>query len=68
MKSLIRTGTPSENIVCAPGNEGIAKEVETRDVDQVDRLEVVKLALEERVDLVVIGPRGSTGCRCGRCP
>ena len=56
IKSLIRTGTPSENIVCAPGNEGIAKEVETRDVDQVDRLEVVKLALEERVDLVVIGP------------
>ncbi|NCW29871.1 MAG: phosphoribosylamine--glycine ligase, partial [Actinobacteria bacterium] len=37
IKSLIRTGTPSENIVCAPGNEGIAKEVETRDVDQVDR-------------------------------
>ena len=56
VKSLIRTGTPSENIVCAPGNEGIGKEVETRDVDQVDRLEVVKLALEERVDLVVIGP------------
>ena len=56
VKSLIRTGTPREDIVCAPGNEGIASEVETREVDQVDRLAVVKLALEERVDLVVIGP------------
>ena len=56
VKALIRTGTPKENIVCAPGNEGIAKEVETRNCEITDRLAVVKLALEERVDLVVIGP------------
>jgi phosphoribosylamine--glycine ligase len=56
VKALIRTGTPRENIVCSPGNEGIAKEVETRDCEITNRLSVVKLALEERVDLVVIGP------------
>ena len=56
IKSLIRTGTSRDNIVCAPGNPWIANEVEVRPVDMLDKLEVVKLALEERVDLVVIGP------------
>lgn len=56
VKALIRTGTPATDIVCAPGNEGIAKEVETRAVDINDRLAVTKVALEERVELVVIGP------------
>ena len=57
VKALIRTGTPKDNIVCAPGNEGIAREVEIRPgIDATDRLEVVKIALEERADLAVIGP------------
>lgn len=56
VKALIRTGTPATDIVCAPGNEGIAKEVETRAVDINDRLAVTKVALEERAELVVIGP------------
>ncbi len=56
VKALIRTGTPAANIVCAPGNESIAKEVETRAVDINDRLAVTKIALEERAELVVIGP------------
>ena len=58
VKALIRTGTPATDIVCAPGNEGIAKEVETRAVDINDRLAVTKIALEERAELVVIGPEG----------
>ena len=57
IKALIRTGTSASNIVCAPGNPGIAKEVEIRSgIDATDRLEVVKVALEERIDLAVIGP------------
>ena len=57
VKALIRTGTPAANIVCTPGNDWIGKEVEVRPgVDATDRLEVVKVALEERVDLAVIGP------------
>ena len=57
VKALIRTGTPASEIVCAPGNSLIAQEVETRDLSNAtDSLAVVKIALEERVDLVVIGP------------
>ncbi|MCF8529240.1 MAG: phosphoribosylamine--glycine ligase [Aquiluna sp.] len=56
IKALIRTGTSRDNIVCAPGNPWIGNEVEVREVDATDKLSVVKLALEERVDLVVIGP------------
>jgi phosphoribosylamine---glycine ligase len=57
IKALIRTGTSASEIVCAPGNPGIVKEVEIRGgIDATDRLEVVKVALEERIDLAVIGP------------
>ena len=57
IKALIRTGTPASEIVCAPGNPGIAQEVEVRGgVDATDRLEVVKAALEERIELAIIGP------------
>ena len=57
IKALIRTGTKASDIVCAPGNPGIAKEVEIRGgIDATDRLEVVKVALEERIELAIIGP------------
>ena len=57
IKALIRTGTAPTQIVCAPGNSLISSEVEVRQLqDPTDPLAVVKIALEERVDLVVIGP------------
>jgi phosphoribosylamine--glycine ligase len=57
IKALIRTGSAAESIICAPGNELIATEVEIRaDIDPVDKFQVVSLAIEEAVDLVVIGP------------
>lgn len=57
IKALIRTGTSAQDIVCAPGNPGIAKQVEIRgNVTPTDKLDVVKVALEERVDLAIIGP------------
>ena len=57
IKALIRTGTSASDIVCAPGNPGIAKQVEVRgNVTPTDKLDVVKVALEERIDLAVIGP------------
>ena len=57
IKSLIRTGTEPEDIVCAPGNSGIAREVECRtDIDIMDELDVSRMAISERADLVVIGP------------
>ncbi|MEY3561871.1 MAG: phosphoribosylamine--glycine ligase [Actinomycetota bacterium] len=57
VKALIRTGTRPADILCAPGNELIANQVETRsELVATDALAVVKLALEETIDLAVIGP------------
>lgn len=57
VKALIRTGSARADIVCAPGNDLIGLEVEVRpDVIATDPLAVVKCALEEKIDLAVIGP------------
>jgi len=57
VKALIRTGSEAGSIICAPGNELIALEVEIKPgIDPNDKFSVVSLALEEAVDLVVIGP------------
>jgi phosphoribosylamine--glycine ligase len=57
VKSLIRTGTSPKDILVAPGNKGIAREVEcVPDIDITDRLAVDKLALGERIELAIIGP------------
>lgn len=59
VKALIRTGTDPKDIVCAPGNEYIAKEVEVRDsVEISDNLGLVKIALGEAIELAIIGPEG----------
>lgn len=46
------------NVLCAPGNAGIASEVEVPDprLDASDSDAVVALALSSRADLVVVGP------------
>jgi phosphoribosylamine--glycine ligase len=57
VKALIRTGTPAQKIICAPGNELIAKEVTTHpEVIATDKLAVATLALQHGIDLAVIGP------------
>jgi phosphoribosylamine--glycine ligase len=57
VKALIRTGSARVDIVCAPGNDRIGLEVEVRpEVIATDPLAVVKCALEERIDLAIIGP------------
>jgi len=47
-----------EEVLCAPGNAGIARVARLRTVDPVDPAAVTDLAVEEGVDLVVIGPEG----------
>jgi phosphoribosylamine---glycine ligase len=42
--------------MCAPGNAGIAREARTFKVGAEDVEGIVRLATEERVDLVVVGP------------
>lgn len=57
MKALVRTGASANDIVCAPGNEYIAREVEVKpNVVATDPLDVVRCALSEQIDLAVIGP------------
>jgi phosphoribosylamine--glycine ligase len=57
VKALIRTGTSPDNVICAPGNEYIGREVEIRpEVIATDSLSVVSCALTEKIDLAIIGP------------
>ncbi len=45
-----------EQVICAPGNAGIAQEVQTVPLDATDPLAIGALAAELSVDLVIIGP------------
>lgn len=45
-----------EEVLCAPGNPGIAQVAALRDVDPADPAAVVALTRAEPIDLVVIGP------------
>jgi phosphoribosylamine--glycine ligase len=47
-----------EEVVCAPGNVGIAGVARLRGVDPLDAAAVTALAADEGVDLTVIGPEG----------
>jgi phosphoribosylamine--glycine ligase len=56
MVRKLKSSPRVSEILCAPGNAGIASDARTIDVafDDVPRL--VALAMEEKVDLVVVGP------------
>ena len=57
VKALLRTGTDRSDILVAPGNVGIAKQVACeKDLDPNDPLEVSKFALERGIELAIIGP------------
>ncbi len=43
-------------VLAAPGNPGMAAVAQLRSVEPLDPAEVARLAVEERVDLVVVGP------------
>ncbi|MGH3665605.1 MAG: phosphoribosylamine--glycine ligase [Egibacteraceae bacterium] len=53
--ALAREPEVSE-VLCAPGNAGVAEVASLRDVDPTDSAAVVGLARAEAVDLVVVGP------------
>lgn len=54
--TALRADASVEQIVCAPGNAGIARDVEVRPIDVTDADAIGDLAVELDVDLVVIGP------------
>lgn len=45
-----------EQVLCAPGSDGIARDAQVLAVDTADPAAIVALARETRVDLVVVGP------------
>jgi phosphoribosylamine---glycine ligase len=53
---VCRRDAPDTQVVVAPGNAGTAAIAENVALDVEDAEEVARLALERRVDLVVIGP------------
>lgn len=57
IKALIRTGTPAQDIIAAPGNAGISFDVHCEtDLNPNDPLDVAKFALQHEIDLAIIGP------------
>lgn len=54
--TALRLDTSVDRIICAPGNAGIARDVETCEVDATSAQAIGDLAAELKVDLVVIGP------------
>lgn len=55
VKALLAEDADHE-IVCAPGNAGIAAEVTTVPLEITNPAEVTRFVVDENVDLVVIGP------------
>lgn len=56
VKALVRTGTPADQIVAAPGNAGIAQDVRCEPINIVDPAAVTQFALDRGFALVVVGP------------
>ena len=57
--SLLQSNEKTQNkvqVVCAPGNPGIASVAKTAPVNPIDGTDVVSLAKDLKADLVVIGP------------
>ncbi|MEN9989416.1 MAG: hypothetical protein RL508_395 [Actinomycetota bacterium] len=56
VKALIRTGTPVANIIVAPGNAGMAQEVQCVAMDANDPKVVTDFATGNKIELAIIGP------------
>jgi phosphoribosylamine--glycine ligase len=52
----LRRSTRRPEVVCAPGNAGIADDARCHDVGAADVDGLVRLAADQRVDLTVVGP------------
>ena len=55
----IRQSDKVDKIFCAPGNAGISRLAECVDVDATDVKGLLQLALQEGIDLTIVGPESS---------
>ena len=57
VKALLRTGTAKDDLIVAPGNAGIALDAHTEpSLNPILPLDVTKFALENGIELAIIGP------------
>jgi phosphoribosylamine--glycine ligase len=49
------------HVICAPGNAGIARAIQTAPVDLLDTDAVIRLVDREQIDLTVVGPEAPLG-------
>jgi phosphoribosylamine--glycine ligase len=49
------------HIICAPGNDGIARTIPAVPLDILDTAAVIRLVERERIDLTVVGPEAPLG-------
>ncbi|MFM8533563.1 MAG: phosphoribosylamine--glycine ligase [Acidimicrobiia bacterium] len=49
------------HVICAPGNAGIGRQVAVTPVDVLDTDAVLRLVVQERIDLTVVGPEAPLG-------
>lgn len=49
------------HVICAPGNAGIGRQVAVTPVDVMDTDAVLRLVVQERIDLTVVGPEAPLG-------
>lgn len=54
----LKTSPLVKEIFCAPGNAGIAKQAKCVSIDPNDIPGLLKFALENKIDLTVVGPEG----------
>ena len=64
--ALSRSAQVSE-ILCAPGNAGIAQQARTFPVKDTDVEGLLKIALDEKVDLTVVGPESALAAGVADC-
>ena len=63
----IKQSPKVKRLYCAPGNGGIAQIAECVDI-KVDDVELLlQFALRKQIDLTIVGPEVSLGCRGGGC-
>ncbi|MEY4275952.1 MAG: hypothetical protein RIS26_415, partial [Actinomycetota bacterium] len=57
VKALVRTGTPADRIVVAPGNAGISNDVTCdASLNMMDPAAVTEYARNKGFELVIVGP------------
>ena len=56
LSARLRSESGVSQVICAPGNAGIARTIATAPLDPLDTAAVIRLVDRERIDLTIVGP------------